>query len=487
MGANSFRVRPEPASLEGFTLIGVTLSVLQRLRGLARERQDEAGPPSAIRSGGSRQAGEELTTADVCYEIVRPATEGRRCPYCELAEAGEMGTAQAFVSHAWLYPFELLVSALEEAAMPPETFFWVDIAVVNQHTNATRGFDWWSGTFRMAVKHIGLTLLVLAPWRKAVTLERAWCIWEVRPVACLSRGPPPLQPPPPPIAQPFGRARSHMLPPPPSAPAEASRKTKPMVEDEEATDSSSDLSLDDDQRYDELATTESLSGRSPSDVLRIASALKPLVAAAKKPNLFAETCASLEPGESVKASAVKLILSVVGVLSDGVVLAVFDGQEEDVAELAQLRAVALREDVTRAKEAKARADEEARQAELAAAAAAPKTTKEVVSELNLLFKLRDKCRQTCPRWGDTSTICTCEASDSWTSSVKLLDITGKKLPVLHFSVGTPIQVRSLALLKLRLRPEGGGSGEDAVALLQQAARAARDKAGWEGDVNLASK
>ena len=296
--------------------------------------------------------------------------------------------------------------------------------------------------------------------------------------------PPPRRPqaPPAPAQQPFVPP-----PPPPSAPAEASRKTKPMVEDEEATDSSSDLSLDDDQRYDELATTESLSGRSLSDVLRIVHALKPLVAAAKKPNLFAETCASLEPGESVKASAVKLILSVVGVLSDGVVLAVFDGQEEDVAELAQLRAVALREDVTRAKEAKARADEEARQAELAAAAAAPKTTKEVVSELNLLFKLRDKCRQTCPRWGDTSTICTCEASDSWTSSVKLLDITGKKLPVLHFSVGTPIQVRSLALLKLRLRPEGGGSGEDAVALLQQAARAARDKAGWEGDVNLASK
>ena len=159
--ANSFRVRPEPASLEGFTLIGVTLSVLQRLRGLARERQGEAGPPSAIRSGGSRQAGEALTTADVCYEIVRPATEGRRCPYCELADAGEMGTAQAFVSHAWLYPFELLVSALEEAAMPPETFFWVDIAVVNQHTNATRGFEWWSSTFRLAVKTIGRTLLVL--------------------------------------------------------------------------------------------------------------------------------------------------------------------------------------------------------------------------------------------------------------------------------------------------------------------------------------
>jgi len=158
---------------------------------MSRRRRTEQIENVGFTSSGFRQAGEALTTADVCYEIVRPATEGRRCPYCELAEAGEMGTAQAFVSHAWLYPFELLVSALEEAALPPETFFWVDIAVVNQHTNATRGFDWWSGTFRMAVKHIGLTLLVLAPWRKAITLERAWCIWEVRPVACLSRGPPP--------------------------------------------------------------------------------------------------------------------------------------------------------------------------------------------------------------------------------------------------------------------------------------------------------
>ena len=207
--AKSLRVRPEPASLVGFTLTGVTLSVLQRLRGLARERQGEAGPPSATRGGERRQAGEALTTADVCFEIVRPATEGPSCPYCELAEADEIGTAQAFVSHAWLYPFELLVSALEEAAMPPETFFWVDIAVVNQHTNATRGFDWWSGTFRMAVKRIGLTLLVLAPWRKAVTLERAWCIWEVRPVACLSR--------PPPIAQLCGRSRSYMFCHTPSA------------------------------------------------------------------------------------------------------------------------------------------------------------------------------------------------------------------------------------------------------------------------------
>ena len=164
----------------------MTLSVLLRLRGLARKRQAEEGPPSQGRNGGLRAAGEGLTTADVCYEIVRPATEGPNCAYCELAETGEMGPADAFVSHAWLFPFELLVNALEEAALPPETLFWVDIAVVNQHANATRGFDWWSGTFREAVKRIGLTLLVLAPRRKAVTLERAWCIWEVRRFDCVT-------------------------------------------------------------------------------------------------------------------------------------------------------------------------------------------------------------------------------------------------------------------------------------------------------------
>ena len=50
----------------------------------------------------------------------------------------------------------------------PSTLFWVDVAVVNQHVNADRDFDWWSSTFRQAVAKIGRTLLVLAPWRAPV-------------------------------------------------------------------------------------------------------------------------------------------------------------------------------------------------------------------------------------------------------------------------------------------------------------------------------
>jgi hypothetical protein len=294
-------------------------------------------------------------------------------------------------------------------------------------------------------------------------------------------------PPPPP-------RRPQAPPPPPQQPFVPQPSSRAMDEEgNESTESSwdsdsdSSKSLDPDQRYRELATTESLLERGLSDVLRIVHALKPLVAAAKKPTLYADTCASLEPGESVKAWAVKLILSVVGVLSDGVVLAVFDGQEEDVAELAQLRTEALRADVTRAKEAKAHAAEEARQAALDAEEEAPKSSKEVVSKLNLSFKVRDACDKRCSFRSGHATMCTCKASNSWSSSVKLIDIKGKKQVYLHFSEGRPIEVRSFVQLKLRFRPAGGGSGEDAVELLRQAARAARDKAGWEGDVNLASE
>ena len=72
----------------------------------------------SVTSNGSapRNAGEVLTTADVCFEVVTPATAARQCSFAELdAAPGESGPATAFVSHAWLYPFEWLVSALEAA------------------------------------------------------------------------------------------------------------------------------------------------------------------------------------------------------------------------------------------------------------------------------------------------------------------------------------------------------------------------------------
>ena len=68
--------------------------------------------------------------------------------------------------------------------------------------------------------------------------------------------------------------------------------------------------------------------------------------------------------------------------------------------------------------------------------------------------------------------------------MKLLDITGKREVRLLFNDGIDVRVSSLPALKWRLRPAGGGSGDAAVALLQEAARVAKEKADWPGPASL---
>ena len=88
--------RASPPELEGFTLTGVTLTVLRRLRESAVEKRAAAGPPSDMRTSlnadgellrAPRNAGELLTTADLCFEVVKPATAARQCSFAELDAA----------------------------------------------------------------------------------------------------------------------------------------------------------------------------------------------------------------------------------------------------------------------------------------------------------------------------------------------------------------------------------------------------------------
>ena len=39
--------------------------------------------------------------------------------------------------------------------------------------------QWWSTTFKDAIKGIGHTAMVLSPWHNPLPLTRAWCLWEV--------------------------------------------------------------------------------------------------------------------------------------------------------------------------------------------------------------------------------------------------------------------------------------------------------------------
>jgi len=94
-----------------------------------------------------------------------------------------VGSATIFVSHAWKYTFDELLDALDAHVStlddPASTFLWLDVFVVNQHESEEKPKIWWTDTFLDAIRSIGNTCLVLAPWDEPIPLTRAWCIWEI--------------------------------------------------------------------------------------------------------------------------------------------------------------------------------------------------------------------------------------------------------------------------------------------------------------------
>ena len=82
---------------------------------------------------------EQLSTAQVCFNVVMPATlsagrGGEPCTYAELllarpSEPPLAAHATHFVSHAWSYAFVDLVAALESLNGAESAYFWLDIFV----------------------------------------------------------------------------------------------------------------------------------------------------------------------------------------------------------------------------------------------------------------------------------------------------------------------------------------------------------------------
>lgn len=59
-----------------------------------------------------------------------------------------------------------------------EAILWFDCFCVNQHKNSGKTTQWWIGTFKNAIKGIGRLVMVVFPWDKPMTFERAWCVLE---------------------------------------------------------------------------------------------------------------------------------------------------------------------------------------------------------------------------------------------------------------------------------------------------------------------
>ena len=97
-----------------------------------------------------------------------------------------------------------------------------------------------------------------------------------------------------------------------------------------------------------------------------------------------------------------------------------------------------------------------------------------MTALGFSFEVRAACSSGCNserRWNPEAA-CICGASDTWSSSVKLIELKGKRQVEVFFNDDSKMKLKSRDAYKRRLRPAGGGNGEDAVALLKKAAVAA---------------
>ncbi|KAJ1548757.1 hypothetical protein HK405_015596 [Cladochytrium tenue] len=140
---------PSDSGSTGMTTLGVRLSFFHKF----------------IKKCGTRAAFSGLTTADVNAKIVQPATLYAKASLvdCLLAygDTHNIGPADWFVSHAWMYPFLDVVDALDRyfdnanstgQDENPDPFLWFDLYTNSQHDTATKPFEFWETTFILMLR-----------------------------------------------------------------------------------------------------------------------------------------------------------------------------------------------------------------------------------------------------------------------------------------------------------------------------------------------
>jgi tetratricopeptide (TPR) repeat protein len=134
---------------------------------------------------GGEEIFTEMTTMDVCDRFVKPATEEQSISYCDYLKIRELNahyvdTAQAFISHAWKFPFLDVVHALEDHFQHAlDTVIWFDLFSNNQHEAPHLDFEWWSTTFKSTIGQFEHVVMVLSPWDDPIPLKRVWCLFEL--------------------------------------------------------------------------------------------------------------------------------------------------------------------------------------------------------------------------------------------------------------------------------------------------------------------
>eukprot|EP00041_Stephanoeca_diplocostata_P031171 m.964675 g.964675 ORF g.964675 m.964675 type:complete len:881 (+) comp23904_c0_seq7:236-2878(+) len=160
-------------------VMGVAVSVLQRL---LREVRDVFADKC-----------DSATTKDVVDRIMKPHTFEAQSSYLELMQrenAECVGTANAFVSHAWKCSATKLLEALIEFSKEQErrgeatVYFWIDMCSNNQHEidqcggESGVGWEWFQSSFTTLMRACGRLVVVATPYSAPEVCQRAWCLFE---------------------------------------------------------------------------------------------------------------------------------------------------------------------------------------------------------------------------------------------------------------------------------------------------------------------
>jgi len=175
------------ASSLPFETRGVRMSVFKDFVNAYNDKeyvcQNDYFDPS---KGSVQKPFNEMTTTDVCAILLKPIVVADKSSYVDYLvkhkDPSVVSRAQVFISHAWKYTFTDVVNALcNHFESKPDIFIWFDMFSNNQIEAPNLDFDWWSGTFKNAIKDFGYVVMVISPWNNGnpVPFTRAWCLFEM--------------------------------------------------------------------------------------------------------------------------------------------------------------------------------------------------------------------------------------------------------------------------------------------------------------------
>ena len=144
------------------------------------------------------QQWQAYTIYDICTKIIQPWTERDQCSFVDLMKLRYSRLAHPilqlnyndafddkatmYIIHNWESTFVELTETLETDSEVKSSNLWLDIFIINQHSNLFDMKNWFLDILKLSMVEIGFVRLVFSNWgkgRKRNCLSRRWCLYEL--------------------------------------------------------------------------------------------------------------------------------------------------------------------------------------------------------------------------------------------------------------------------------------------------------------------